>query len=193
MNEASDRTVKNKRLVTKLTIFAIFMFAFCYYLLPPMYNVLCKTLGINGKISGQTAPSSHQPVDLTRTITVQFLTTTNAQLPWQFHPNVQQIKVHPGEKKRVTFFAENDAGAAMTVQAIPSISPNIVAKYLHKTQCFCFEKQTLAAGKSRDMPMIFYVDPSLPKEYKTITISYTLFDTQGIKTKKNVTKGKIAA
>lgn len=191
MNDATDKqTRKTKHLVIKLFVFAVLMFGFCYALVP-LYNVLCKATGLNGKIDGKAAVDETQAIDTARTVTVQFLTTTNANLNWQFRPDVKQVTVHPGETKRVTFFAKNDTQQTMTVQAIPSVTPGMAAKYLKKTQCFCFERQTLAAGESKDMPMIFHLDPELPQEYNTVTIAYTLFDTSNIKTKTNVTPGRI--
>ena len=181
---------KNKRLVIKLTLFVLFMCGFCYALVP-LYNVLCKATGLNGKLSNEAASKS-DVIDQSRNITVQFLTTTNGVLPWQFKANQQQIRLHPGESKKVTFFAENDSGDAMVVQAIPSVTPGVAAKYLKKTQCFCFERQTLAAGKSMVMPVVFHVDPSLPKKYNTITLSYTLFDVTHVKQTRDQAQGRIA-
>lgn len=182
---------KHKSLLIKLGLFVLFMFGFCYALVP-LYNALCKATGLNGKIGGQVANDPNAVVDTSRTITVQFLTTTNSTLPWQFKPNKQHVHLHPGENKFVTFFAENDSKKNMVVQAIPSVTPGIAAKYLKKTQCFCFSRQELAAGKSMNMPVIFHVDPALPKKYNTITLSYTLFDVTHVKQTGKQTKGHIS-
>ena len=180
MSVTDEQKRKNKSLLIKLGLFAVLMVGFSFALVP-IYNVLCKVTGLNGKITGPSVAPIASDVDLSRTITVQFLTTINGHLPWQFYPDVKQVKVHPGELKQVTFFAENDTDHAMTVQAIPSITPGLVAKYLKKTQCFCFEQQTLAAHKQKHMPMIFHVDRHIPQKYKTLTVSYTLFDVNSVK------------
>ena len=84
--------------------------------------------------------------------------------------------MHPGEIKQVSFYVKNPTDGKMYGQTIPSVVPGLAASHLKKTQCFCFDKQMLAAGDEEHMPMIFYLDPELPKHINTITLSYTLFD-----------------
>lgn len=164
----------NKRLTTKLLVIAVLMFGFGFALVP-LYNVMCKTLGINGKTSG-TAVAENKQIDKTRTVTVEFLATNNENLPWEFHPNVKRVQLHPGEMKKISYFAKNDTNRPMVVQAIPSVTPGLAAQYIKKTECFCFTQQTLKGHASRDMPLLFHLDPHLPKNIHTITLSYTLFD-----------------
>ena len=64
----------------------------------------------------------------------------------------------------------------MVGQAVPSVTPFNAAEYLHKTECFCFEQQQLEQGEGLDMPLRFIVDSNLPKDVKTLTLSYTLYD-----------------
>jgi len=185
---ASMRRKKNRRIVLVLCIATVLMFGFGY-LLVPLYNVLCSTLGINGKTGGPTAADS--VVDNSRTITILFLATNNDNLPWQFRPMVRKVEVHPGENKRITYFAKNDTGKTMTVQAVPSVTPGLAAKYLRKTECFCFTQQTLKGHESMEMPLLFHIDRDLPKKYHTITLSYTLFDAVGIKSTSKKKSGRI--
>lgn len=170
----------NKRLVTVLGIVVVGMFGFGFALVP-IYNSLCKVLGINGKTSGQAAvyDQAKAQVDKSRTITVEFITTKNTTLPWKFYPRVRKLKMHPGEVKKISFYAENDSNRRMTVQAIPSVTPSIAAKYLKKTECFCFTQQTFESREGMDMPVLFHFDTELPKNIKTVTLSYTLFDVTG--------------
>ena len=175
-NEIQSQIKPKRRLYFILAgvVFGMFGFGFA---LVPLYNVMCKTLGINGKTGGQVAyTQSQQHIDKDRYITVEFVANNNNNLPWQFHPNQRKITFHPGELKRVSFFAENDSGHKMTVQAIPSVTPGIAANYLKKTECFCFRQQTFKVGEKMDMPILFHIDPALPKNINTITLSYTLFD-----------------
>jgi cytochrome c oxidase assembly protein subunit 11 len=169
----------NKSLTIILSCVALAMFGFGYALVP-LYNVLCENLGINGKVNN-VADSPVSSVDLTRTITVQFLATNNANLPWQFRPNQPRIDVHPGQNTRVSFYAKNESDHTMTVQAIPSISPGLAVKYLKKTECFCFKQQTFASHASMNMPILFHLDRDIPKDINTVTISYTLFDNTHMK------------
>ena len=66
----------------------------------------------------------------------------------------------------------------MTVSAVPSVTPSDAVRYLVKTDCFCFQEQSLDAGKSKKLPLSFYVDPGLPEKYRTLTLSYALLDTE---------------
>lgn len=166
-------TQPHKRIVIILIAVVLGMFAFGFALVP-IYNVMCKTLGINGKTGGQTAISTS--VDTSRLIHVRFITTNNDNLPWTFYPLTKTVTMHPGENTRVAFFARNNTDQAMTVQAIPSVAPNLSAKYLKKTECFCFTRQTLAAHQARDMPLLFHIDRNIPKDIDNITLAYTLFD-----------------
>lgn len=183
---------KTRRLLIILLICSVGMFGFGYALVP-LYNVLCKNLGINGKTGiAPEAASAVTAIDRSRTITVQFLSSNNAYLPWKFYPYRRSIEIHPGENTYVSYYAKNLSNAAMTVQAIPSVAPGIAAKYLKKTECFCFAQQTLKAGASMNMPLIFHLDRNLPKEINTVTLAYTLFDVTHMK-KKTTSKviGKI--
>ncbi|WP_058524365.1 cytochrome c oxidase assembly protein [Legionella birminghamensis] len=170
--------VKNHfRLVILLTVVVLSMFAFGFALVP-IYNSLCKTLGINGKITGPAGKydPSQLKVAAERTITVEFVATNNGNLRWKFYPQTKKIKIHPGEIAKLSFYAENQTNHRMTVQAIPSITPGIAAKYLKKTECFCFAQQTLNGHEAMDMPLLFHLDPELPENVRTITLAYTLFD-----------------
>ncbi len=170
---------KTQRLALILLICAVAMFGFGYALVP-LYDVLCKSLGFNGKTSGQVS-SAVSSVDMTRLVTVQFLATKNANLPWKFYPYRTVVEVHPGQNTHVAYFAKNDSDHTMTVQAIPSVAPGPAAKYLKKTECFCFAQQTLASHDTMDMPLIFHLDRDLPKDIHTVTLSYTLFDVTHMK------------
>lgn len=159
-----------------MLIIAIAMFGFGYALVP-LYNALCRNLGINGKIGGQAIydPATTR-LDKSRLLTIEFLTTDQAHLKGAFHALKKKIHIHPGEQKRVAFYVENPAQHEVILQAIPSVSPGIAAKYLKKTECFCFTQQTLQAKEGRDMPVIFHIDPEIPKDIHVITISYTIYD-----------------
>jgi len=191
MSDTQIKPRSNKRLLAMLLGFTIGMFGFGYALVP-LYNVMCKVLGINGKTGGQVSiETSRVHVDKSRTIRVEFLTSVNSNLPWKFHPKVNSVTLHPGEMRLVNFFAENDTDKTMTIQAIPSVAPGIVAKYLKKTECFCFTQQTLKAHESMDMPVLFHLDPAIPKEIHEMTLSYTLFDVTNRNFKKNDNAGKL--
>ncbi len=171
----SKDSVKEKFHILRLVSVVIGMFAFGFALVP-LYDVFCEITGANGKTAGQYTVTEATRVDVDRTITVQFLTTNNAGMPWEFRPEKRSIKIHPGQLNSTTFYAHNPTNQSIVAQAVPSISPFHAAEYMHKTECFCFDQQQLNAGESRDMPLRFIIDPDLPADVKTLTLSYTIFD-----------------
>jgi cytochrome c oxidase assembly protein subunit 11 len=176
---ANPAKIPNKKILILLCFTTLTMFGFGFAMIP-LYNVLCKNLGINGK-TDQNAYHTSNEIDPSRSIRVEFITNNNNYLPWDFYPRLQHIQLHPGENILIYFAAKNNSNRPMTVQAIPSVSPGLAARYLKKTECFCFTQQTFNPGQHRDMPVLFHIDNHLPKNIHTITLAYTLFDTTGSK------------
>jgi cytochrome c oxidase assembly protein subunit 11 len=162
-----------------LAVVAVLMFGFAFALVP-LYDTLCRVLGINGKIEQTEYRASDSPSSIvdTRELRVEMITTNSEQLSWSFYPLVGAMSVHPGETYKLQFYAKNNSGRSMTVRAIPSVTPSAGAGYLVKTDCFCFRRQTLAAGESMKMPLAFQVSPELPEKYRTLTLSYALFEAE---------------
>ncbi|MCL9683008.1 cytochrome c oxidase assembly protein [Legionella maioricensis] len=171
---------KQQKLLLILSLIVLGMFAFGFALVP-IYNSLCKTLGINGKTNPEAIAYDASKVTIAaeREVLVEFVATNNSGVPWAFYPKTKKIKVHPGEIVKLAFYAENKTDHQMTVQAIPSVTPGIAAKYLKKTECFCFTQQTLKGHEAMNMPLLFHLDTALPANVKTVTLSYTLFDVTG--------------
>ncbi len=166
--------LKTKRLALRLATAAVCMFGFGFALVP-LYEVFCDITGLNGKNFNE-GPAAITAVDESRTVKIQFVTVNPAEMPWEFRPNERTMRVHPGEDKITAFYAKNSTPNWMVAQAVPSVTPSEAAPYLHKVNCFCFERQPLEAGEGTDMPLVFVVDPELPKHITTITMSYALYD-----------------
>jgi cytochrome c oxidase assembly protein subunit 11 len=131
-------------------------------------------------------------VDTSRLIKVSFTTAIHGGLQFKFIPVQHEVWVHPGERKLIYFYAENQSGTPQLAQAIPSITPNDAARYLKKTECFCFTQQYFAKGEKADMPVYFFIDPEISKDIKEMTLAYTLFDAKGFEKKQeHFTKGRI--
>lgn len=161
-------------------IAAAIMFGFCFALVP-LYGLICKKTGINTTISTDlitpaVADQISKSTDLSREITVQFTATNHMGMPWNFFPKTKVMKVHPGEKNTVYFYAKNPTAKDMVGQAIPGMTPVDAIAHFHKIECFCFNQQTLKAGEEKNMAMVFQIDNDLPKEVHVITLAYTLFD-----------------
>ena len=166
----------NQKLFAKLATIAIGMFAFGYALVPFYYQI-CAAWGVNSLGEVRAEPLNTQ-VDRTRTITVEFDANAHG-LPWRFKPLVNHIEVHPGELATVEYEVSNPRGETITGQAVPSYGPERAAEYFRKIECFCFSQQTLAPGETRRMPVVFVVDPKLPRDVTNIALSYTFFEVAG--------------
>lgn len=168
----------NKTMLGKLLVITVLMFGFGYALIP-LYKQICELTGINiltqkdMKVDG----IGNTQIDKTRTITVEF--DANAQGPWRFRPTVSSMQVHPGEMTQVTYEVVNTQSRSIDAQAIPSYAPQQAAQHFKKVECFCFKQQTLAPNQAKQMPVVFYIDPALPRDVKTITLSYTFFEIAG--------------
>jgi len=174
----------NRSLLRKLAVIAVLMFGFGYAMVP-MYKSICEALGINvlslseRQVSGVGKPASgsNTQVDRSRSITVEF--DSNARGPFDFKPAVRSLQVHPGELATVMYEFRNVQSRTLAAQAIPSYAPKQATAYFNKLECFCFNEYTLAAGESRQWPVVFVIDPKLPKDVTTITLSYTFFEVTG--------------
>ncbi len=170
MSENKNSSILKKTLgiVGLMTVFAFAMV--------PLYNVFCEITGINGKVVVSESLYEQVEADTSRTVTVEIITNINRGMPWEFKSTVNKLEVHPGELNEVMFHARNFSKQTITGQAVPSVAPGQASFYLNKTECFCFDQQTLKPGESIDMPMRFYIDPDLPKHVHTVTMSYVLFN-----------------
>jgi cytochrome c oxidase assembly protein subunit 11 len=188
-NDAPRRKL-NARMFGKLAVVAVVMFGFGYALIP-VYKRICELTGVNVIASQESQNSQAKPVDnsqidKSRTITVEF--DANAQGPFRFRPTVNSIKVHPGEMTTVLYEVVNKQPRTVEAQAIPSYAPQQAAAFFKKVECFCFRQQTLEPNQARQMPVVFYLDPKLPKDVQTITLSYTFFEVAGHDDKKAESK-----
>ncbi len=166
----------HRRTVIKSLFAVCGMFAFGFAMVP-LYDVFCDITGLNGKTGGRYELGEVRPeVDLSRQVRVQFTTSNNENMPWEFRPVKNEIRVHPGEIVKVDFYARNPTSHRMIAQAVPSLSPSRGTDYFHKTECFCFNQQELGPNEEVNMPLIFVVDTALPNDLPVLTLSYTLFD-----------------
>ncbi len=151
---------------------AAFGFAFA---LVPLYRIACEKLFGVRLEQGPAKVSVSRVEKQERWVTVQFDGGVNSKLPWQFKPEQATLRVQPGQQYEALYFASNDGNRAIVGNAVPSIAPARASGYFSKTECFCFTAQTLQPGEARDMPVRFIVDPDLPADVKTITLSYTFY------------------
>ena len=176
MSELS-RTRSTRRTIG-ITVFAVVaMFGFGFALVP-LYDIICEVTGLNGKTNRAAIAATDVAgsVDKERTITIEFITSLNGYAPWEFKPSVAKMQVHPGEFYNTTFLAKNLTDQALSGQGVPSVAPFSAARHFQKIECFCFNRQDFGPGESKDMPVIFRVDPKLAPGITTITLSYTFYN-----------------
>jgi cytochrome c oxidase assembly protein subunit 11 len=161
---AGNLVLANRRLMKKLLVVAAIMFGFGFALVP-FYEKICEVTGIRN-VFRPDAVAGNTQIDATRLVSVEFDANTQ-RLPWTFKPPQSSVTVHPGEVMQVTG------------QAVPSYGPQQAALYFRKMECFCFQQQTLGPGEVRKMPVVFVIDPKLPPELNTVTLSYTFFEVNG--------------
>jgi len=143
----------------------------------PLYRLFCQATGLGGTTQrATTAP--HEVADTI--ITVRFDAQTAPDLGWEFRPLESAVRLHPGEQREVLFRATNRTSETVTGTATFNVTPAKTGIYFDKLQCFCFNEQQLKPGESRDMGVVFFVDPDLltdpnTSDVHTITLSYTMF------------------
>ncbi|WP_186081557.1 cytochrome c oxidase assembly protein [Burkholderia gladioli] len=165
----------NRAMLLKLVVVAALMFGFGFALVP-IYRAICQVTGINNLVQRDVSAreARNTQVDMSRTISVEL--DANARGPLGFRPEQRSLDVHPGEVMTVVYDVTNGQGRPVVAQAIPSYAPRQATEYFKKIECFCFTQQTLKANESRRMPVVFVIDPALPQDVKTITLSYTFFE-----------------
>ena len=158
--------------------FVVVLMVGAAYAAVPFYNWFCRATGFNGTTQVATAAPSAAP--LARTIAIRFDSNVAGGLPWKFEPEQTEIEVRIGEVTTVFYKVTNQSARTTTGQAAYNVAPLTVGAYFEKINCFCFTEQTMAPGETRQMPVVFYVDPSIVKDsdndtLNTITLSYTFY------------------
>jgi cytochrome c oxidase assembly protein subunit 11 len=178
-SKTSLREKLNSVMLGKLIVVAIVMFGFGWALIP-VYRQICELTGINVITSKDELVSSvptNSQIDKSRTITIEFDANTTG--PWRFRPVSNSLQVHPGEMAQIVYEVVNTQPRAINAQAIPSYAPQQAGAFFMKMECFCFKQQTLGPHQAKQMPVVFYIDPKIPKNVNTITLSYTFFEIGG--------------
>lgn len=172
---------RNRETSRKLVIIALLMFGFGYALIP-LYEKICEVTGINQLAKPDEIVNTQ--LDTSRTIVMEFDANVRGDIAWQLTPRERKRTVHPGELVHVVFDLKNTTDISVQAQAIPSYGPQRAGLHVKKLDCFCFVQQEIRAGESRELPVVLVVEPSIPRDVHTITLSYTMFQVGGTKQRK---------
>lgn len=175
MTTETEQNAQNRSLVYKLLLIIVAGLAFGFAL-APLYDIMCKAIGLNGRGDTTATTEENVKVDASRKVTVLLMGSTMPGLDWEFSSNESSVEVHPGEIKIISYTAKNNGSEAVTGLAVPSVVPEVASLYFKKIACFCFNKQTLEAGETMEMPVRFFVSPDLPKDITTVTLSYSFYN-----------------
>jgi cytochrome c oxidase assembly protein subunit 11 len=167
----AELELRNRALMGKLIVIAVGMLGFAFAMVP-MYRQICEALGLN---QTRAVAAVNTQVDLTREVTVELL-ASSVGLPWRFEAVERAVRVNPGKLVTVRYRITNNLGRAVTARAVMNTAPANAARWILKQECFCFSSQTLAAGESREMPVVFRVSAEAPESLRTISLSYTFFE-----------------
>ena len=163
---------RNRKLMGKLVVIALGMLGFGFALVP-MYRQICEAIGIT---QTRVVAAANTQVDTSRSVTVE-LVASSVGLPWRFEAIDRSVSMHPGELKTVRYRVVNTLGRPVTAHAVMNTAPALANRYIEKRECFCFSEQTLAAGETREMPVVFRVRSDAPANLTTVSLSYTFFET----------------
>jgi cytochrome c oxidase assembly protein subunit 11 len=193
MNKADQEptiaTNKQRKTAMKFGMLAVLMFGFAFAMVP-LYKLVCDVAGLStistnsGRSLELEITQATATVAEDRIITVEFDATINGNVPWEFKPSIRSMQVKPGETANMSYFFKNNSDIEVVTQSIPGVTPWQATEHLKKIECFCFDTQTLQAGEAKDMGLQFVLDPALPKDITTVTLSYTIMDTNRSKSLK---------
>ena len=171
MASPAELHLRNRQMMTKLLVVAGGMLAFGFALVP-MYRQICEAVGIT---QTRVVAAANTQVDRSRDVTVELL-ASSAGLAWRFEALDRSVRLHPGELVTVRYRVVNTLGRTVNAHAVMNTAPASANRYIEKQECFCFSDQSLAAGESREMPVVFRVSTEAPRDLDTISLSYTFFE-----------------
>jgi len=171
---SAELELRNRQMVAKLLVIAVGMLGFAYAMVP-MYRQICEAIGLS---QTRAIGAANTQVDASRDVTVELLASTSG-LPWRFEAIDRSVRLHPGELATVRYRVVNTLDRPVTAHAVMNTAPALAARYIEKTECFCFANQTLAPGEERVMPVVFRVKSDAPPNLTTLSLSYTFFEAPG--------------
>ncbi|WP_137156532.1 cytochrome c oxidase assembly protein [Rhizobium sp. FKL33] len=174
--DAKEAARRNRTVVIACGAFVTAMVGMAYAAVP-LYDMFCRVTGYNG-----TTQRVEQASDriLDETIRVEFDANSAQTLGWKFEAVDKAVTPRIGETVQINYRVTNTNSETETGKAVFNVTPMVAGAYFNKLQCFCFTDITLKPGETRDMPVVFFVDPEIvntpeTKDLKVLTLSYTFY------------------
>ncbi|MFN3933022.1 MAG: cytochrome c oxidase assembly protein [Parvibaculum sp.] len=147
---------------------------------PTLYRMFCEATGYGGTVSVTRATTPDATAAIGPAMKVRFDANVAPGLDWTFGPVEREVEVYAGVPKTIFYRAVNNSDQTIVGRATYNVTPGSAGYYFNKTECFCFSEQKLAPGETAEMPVMFFIDPEIAKDFdtksiRTITLSYTFF------------------
>ena len=168
----------NRSLTRSLLVMVAGSFAFGFALVP-LYKVICEAAGIKVNETPSRARASEAAAG--RKVTLEFMSSLPDGSDFELLPETKEMVLQPGRLYEARFRIRNNATQPVVAQAVPSIAPITTARYLQKTECFCFTPQSFGASEEREFVVRFIVDPDLPSQVDRMTLAYSMYALPGQK------------
>jgi len=172
VTEQGEGRRRNGSLTRSLLVMVAGSFAFGFALVP-LYDVICEAAGI--RVNDAPSRITESGVAAGRTVALEFVSMVAPGGEWELTPATGQVLVEPGRLAEARFVIRSRAAVAVTGQAVPSVAPAYTAKYLQKTECFCFTPQDFGPAQEREFTVRFIVDPDLPPQVDRMTLAYSMY------------------
>jgi cytochrome c oxidase assembly protein subunit 11 len=173
---AADRRRRGRRLTAWIAGLSVIGMIGAAYAAVPFYRAFCQATGYDGTVRrAERAPK----IVLDRKITVRFDANVRG-LPWSFTPEQVSQTLRIGAAGLAFFDVTNNGSTPLTGRAAYNVVPESAGPYFLKTQCFCFDDQTIQPGEHMRFPVIYFVEPAFAtdpetKPFQEVTLSYTFF------------------
>ncbi len=177
MSRDAELRRENASLTRRLLLLVAGSFAFGFALIP-LYDVFCEAAGIR---VNETPSSAVESATASRPVTVEFMSMLSPGDEWELVPETSAIVVQPGTLQEAKFLIRSRASVPIVGQAVPSIAPAYTARYLQKTECFCFTPQHFGPAQEREFTVRFILDPALPPQVDRMTLAYSMYTVPGQK------------
>ena len=178
MKPDADTRRENASLTRRLLVMVAGSFAFGFALVP-LYDVICEAAGIRVNETPSAAKTSEAAAG--RRVALEFMSNLPEGSDFELVAEQRELVLQPGRLYEAKFRIRNNATRPVVGQAVPSVAPITTAKYLQKTECFCFTPQSFGPSEEREFTVRFIVSPELPASVDRMTLAYSMYTLPGQK------------